>query len=83
MAHWCHPKHSLSSAWRIPYPRSDWHEEYHWNSFLINAMTYALAADAVFATPGEDWGEAETDFFRNYLNNLDEVDYYEREAITG
>lgn len=36
-------------------------------------MDYALAADAIFSTPGEDWGEDATLFYHEYLDRLAEI----------
>lgn len=73
MAMWCHPEYSLSRKWRLPFPRKDWHEEATLNKFLLEAMIYALAADAVFSTPGEDWGEHEITFYNEHLAKLDKL----------
>jgi hypothetical protein len=74
MAQWCHPKFSLSGKWRLPYPQKNWYVEKTWNDFLLDAMVHALAADAVFSIPGDEWGEAETQFYCKHLANLEAAD---------
>ncbi len=53
-----------------PYPRPLFTEERRWNGFLLEAMEYIVEADRVFSKPPEKWGDTETAFAREMLQQL-------------